>query len=201
MELVELLPKAYREAPPTSRVSSERSARSPNTNLLALNAAIEAARAGEAGRGFAVVADEVRDLSGRTAQFSKEILEVMSQMRERVQKTEVAISRMASQDMGFAVESKEQVQTVFRQVERRLNREHEESIEKPPGTPVCSRRVNRSVKALQFQDSVSQLVKHVGRRIEALDEVGAEAIALLGDRRIRHQPELLGRAFSGLRTA
>ena len=110
---------------------------------------------------FAVVADEVRDLSGRTAQFSKEILEVMSQMRERVQKTEAAISRMASQDMGFAVESKEQVQSVFGQVER-LNREHEESIEKlARHAGLLEAEVNRSVKALQFHDSVSQLVMHM----------------------------------------
>ena len=196
MELVELTEGISRSTANVEGILGEIGAIAKQTNLLALNAAIEAARAGEAGRGFAVVADEVRDLSGRTAQFSKEILEVMSQMRERVQKTEAAISRMASQDMGFAVESKEQVQSVFGQVER-LNREHEESIEKlARHAGLLEAEVNRSVKALQFQDSVSQLVKHVGRRIEALDEVGADAIALLGDRRIVHQPELLGARLS-----
>lgn len=51
------------------------------TNLLALNAAIEAARAGDAGRGFAVVADEVRKLAERTAKATKEIEEIITQLR------------------------------------------------------------------------------------------------------------------------
>lgn len=182
MELVELTEGISKSTSNVEGILGEIGAIAKQTNLLALNAAIEAARAGEAGRGFAVVADEVRDLSGRTAQFSKEILEVMGQMRERVQKTEAAISRMASQDMSFAVESKEQVHRVFGQIER-LNREHEQSIEtlgRHAGS--LDLEVNRSIKALQFQDIVSQLVAHVNRRVEALDEVAGVAIDLLGER-------------------
>jgi methyl-accepting chemotaxis protein len=61
------------------------------TNLLALNAAIEAARAGEAGRGFAVVADEVRKLAERTAKATREIEDIITQLRAEAGNAETAM--------------------------------------------------------------------------------------------------------------
>jgi methyl-accepting chemotaxis protein len=61
------------------------------TNLLALNAAIEAARAGEHGRGFAVVADEVRKLAEQAGSATREIAQLIQQVRENVEHTVHAI--------------------------------------------------------------------------------------------------------------
>ncbi|MCF8198492.1 MAG: chemotaxis protein [Sulfuritalea sp.] len=141
------------------------------TNLLALNAAIEAARAGEAGRGFAVVADAVADLSERTAQFSKEINSVIESMQVTAKQSEVAIQTMASQDLSFAFDSKKSVERIISVMEQQT-RLREDALQQLGGiADDVDLQVGQAVTALQFQDIVSQLIGHVGRRLDTVGEV------------------------------
>ena len=171
MELVELTDGMAQRTRDVQAILSEIGAIAKQTNLLALNAAIEAARAGEAGRGFAVVADEVRDLSARTTQFSQQINNQMQGMQESVRRTDEAIQRMASQDMTFALESKQRVESIIRAMEAQ-NIARSEAIGKlGASAQVVDALVSKAITALQFQDMVSQLISHIESRIDALDDI------------------------------
>lgn len=141
------------------------------TNLLALNAAIEAARAGEAGRGFAVVADEVRDLSGRTNHFSMQIRDALGCMQVTIEATEQAINQMAAKDMTFALTSKGDVEQAMAGIDALNHRTGETITQLNTIASEVEQAVNQAIVSLQFQDMVTQLLDHVLRRLEVLDEV------------------------------
>lgn len=63
---------------------------SEQTNILAINANIEAAGAGESGRRFAVVADEIRKLADRVASSTKDIRNMIDDVRAAVNSTVMA---------------------------------------------------------------------------------------------------------------
>jgi methyl-accepting chemotaxis protein len=92
----------------------------------------------------------------------------MSGMGQAVKDTEHAIQRMASQDMTFALESKQRVEGVVLQVQQISNDRSAAISQLGEAANRVNVEVNRAVTALQFQDIVSQLVSHVGRRIEAM---------------------------------
>lgn len=130
------------------------------TNLLALNAAIEAARAGDSGRGFSVVADEVRALSNRSATFSKSIQDNLNQMNADIITLVEDVRKIASKDMTFIMESKQEVQQA---IDRLLDKAHEdEQVTKDMDVIAqdLMAAVFNAMRAMQFQDMSSQTIQH-----------------------------------------
>ncbi|MDH5545976.1 MAG: methyl-accepting chemotaxis protein [Gammaproteobacteria bacterium] len=152
------------------------------TNLLALNAAIEAARAGEAGRGFAVVADEVRNLSTNSNDFSEQIGEVMKTATHNLEKAQSVVSKIASKDVTFAIESKQHIDVMIEDMVA-LNGSIEKNLQEVSGiSNSIGEQVNVAVRALQFEDIVRQLTEHSSGRLLRMKELTIEASEILGDK-------------------
>ncbi|MBI2381801.1 MAG: hypothetical protein HYV16_13700 [Gammaproteobacteria bacterium] len=135
------------------------------TNLLALNAAIEAARAGESGRGFAVVADEVRALSNRSAGFSSEIRQLISDVQHGINEVEKSISALAGRDLSFTMQSKKHVSAMMEALTG-MNQSHQHSAEALRSlTESAEETIHQAVRSLQYHDLSTQILEHLRQRL------------------------------------
>jgi len=150
---------------------------SKQTNLLALNAAIEAARAGESGRGFAVVADEVRTLSLRTNHFSQLIRTHMDKVHGSLGIAEKSIHEMASLDMNFALQSKNSVHEMMKEIQKTNATVEQNMAELGKIAVDVEQNVGTAVTTLQFQDMTTQLIDHTRMRVQAMDAILLEVAA------------------------
>lgn len=129
---------------------------SEQTNLLALNAAIESARAGEHGKGFAVVAGEVRKLAEQSAQLTRNINEITSEIFEM---SDDAFEKVQQGDAA-TLEGKKLVDNISK---------HFEEIK------ATSNRTNQAIEeGYQKNNQITAELEQVQRQIENVASISEE---------------------------
>jgi len=139
-----------------------------DTHLLALNAAVEAARAGEAGRGFAVVASEVRRLSQHSRQFSERLRAQIEEIKTTIAAVRKVVSTMASTDMNVSLEAKGRVDLMLVELQRANACMAQSLQEVSTITAQIHTDIGVAVRALQFEDIITQLLGYTRKPLDTL---------------------------------
>ncbi len=145
------------------------------TNLLALNAAIEAARAGEVGLGFSVVADEVRALSVASSKLNEQIRIKIEQAKTRMTEVSKVVGQIASLDMNNAIEGKTNINKMLEDINNITQDTGIILSDMSVATDDISAEINNAIRALQFEDIVSQLASHAEQRLNHILEIASIA--------------------------
>jgi len=142
-----------------------------DTHLLALNAAVEAARAGEAGRGFAVVAAEVRRLSQHSRQFSERLGAQIEEIKTTIATVRQVVGVVASTDMNVSLEAKGRVDAMMDELQQVNGRITHSLHEVSTVTTHIHEEIGVAVRALQFEDIVTQLLGYIRKPLETLQHL------------------------------
>ena len=152
-------------------------------NVLALNAAIEAARAGQHGRGFAVVADEVRKLAASSSctgeQIGKKVREITESMTQTL---ELAESSKGADD-DLVERSEQSIAHVLHMLEQVVTSLNTDAVSLRTNSENISQEISSLLVDLQFQDRMSQILKHVMESMERTENSITELVEHQSDSR------------------
>lgn len=129
------------------------------TNNLALNASVEAARAGESGKAFAVVANEVRALSGKAAESSGRIRDVLKESENGIKSGSVMMLR-AGEAMEQILESVRSVSVIISEIASASN---EQSV----GVTQVGLAITEIDQVVQQNTQTTQRAANAAKRLEA----------------------------------
>ena len=140
------------------------------TNLLALNAAIEAARAGDQGRGFAVVADEVRNLANQSKGTGENIRKKIDAVSTSVDKILTQASHSVESEDAMATKATEIIHEVMTQHKLTTYTLAESDKLLVNMSTKVSQEISNVIMELQFQDRISQQLRHIEENIVQAQE-------------------------------
>ncbi len=158
-----------------TKMAGEVEALAEQTNLLALNAAIEAARAGDQGRGFAVVADEVRNLANQSKGTGENIRKKIDIIGETVQHILDQATHSAESEEAMANQAEEIIHEVIVQHKLTTYTLAESDKLLVNMSQQIQQEVANVIMELQFQDRVSQKLRHIEESIQDAQNIIADS--------------------------
>lgn len=141
------------------------------SRMVSLNGQIEAARANEHGDGFAVVASETGDLAKNVSDTSQKIREVVDRMAESLRRTSDETRRLVEEDQAATAACEERVELMLSSLANYQHQLEGNLASTKSSSDMLAQAITHSVMTLQFQDAVSQRMKHVTETMGEIREV------------------------------
>lgn len=142
------------------------------TRFIAFNARIETHRAGEAGRTFKVVADEVKRLANASSALSNQIRQSVSDCHAQLREVDKTATGLASHDMSRAIDMHRGLSSAVGKLDE-VNRHLEQMLSE------LESAVAEAVRALQFEDTLAQILNATAQRVHRMGELSIEALRVL----------------------
>ena len=141
------------------------------TNMLAINATIEAARAGKQGLGFGVVAKEVRSLSQSSRALNERIVDEVNTTRRLIADLGTTVRRMSDTGAETSATARVGTDTALARLAALDARRSTALVELTAVAEETDAYAATAVRALQFEDMVTQLLACSLKRLDRLESV------------------------------
>jgi methyl-accepting chemotaxis protein len=160
------------------RLLSKMDAIALQAHILAINAQLEAARAGTAGDGFAVVATEVRRLAGSSQELNDALGANVQRARKSIGDTRDLLAEVGRKGETDGTRARQRSELLLARLGD-LDAHMKDVLDRVERiTQGVQARVATAIRALQFEDMVTQILQSAERRVKRLAYASAVAARL-----------------------
>jgi methyl-accepting chemotaxis protein len=121
-----------------------------------------------------VVAGEIRNLAQHSNQFNEKIGTHVERSRTAMEQLRELVGRMASQDMNVALQAKGDIDTMMSTITESNARTSAAADEAATINRGLGNDVSTTIRSLQFEDILSQLLHQTRSRLVELQEITAD---------------------------